>query len=98
MTTVWPVGACQVMTNMGVKGALKAAWSMPGSGSQRLLVAIARRKRRRTTTTTDDDNGNRLSQGRAASPSLTALAKRRQGHGTPNLETLKGQQTGCVEM
>ena len=96
MTTEWPVRACQVMTNMGVKGAI--AWSMPAPGSQRALVAIARRKRRRTTTTTDSDHGNRLSQGRAASPSLTAFAKRRPDQYTPNLETLKGQQTGWVEM
>ena len=87
------------MTNMGVKGALKAAWSMPGSGSQRLLVAIARRQRRRTTTTTtDNDNGTRLPQGVTASQLLTALAKRRPDQYTPNLETLKGQQTGWVEM
>ena len=86
------------MTNMGVKGA-KAAWSMPIIGSQRLLVAIARRQRRRTTTTTtDSDHGNRLSQGLAACQTLTAFAKRRPDQYTPNLETLKGQQTGWVEM
>ena len=96
MTAEWPVGACQVMTSMGVKGA-KAAWSMPVIGSQRLLVAHARRKRRRTTTT-DIDNGNRLSQVMAACQSLTALAKRRQGHCTSKIERLKGQQKEWVEM
>ena len=98
MTAEWPVGACQVMTNMGVKGALKAAWSMPGSGSQRLLVAIARRKRRRTTTTTDNDNGNRLSQVMAACQSLTAFAQRRPDHHTSKIETAQAIAGEWVEM
>ena len=98
MTTVWPVRACQVMTNMGVKGA-KRRGQCRAPAANALLVAIARRQRRRTTTTTtNDDNGNRLSQGRAASPSLTAFAKRRPDQYTPNLDTLKGQRTGWVEM
>ena len=97
MTIEWPVGACQVMTNMGVKGA-KAAWSMPVIGSQRLLVAIARRRRRRTTTTkTDSDHGNRLSQGMAACQSLTAFAERRPDQCTSKIERLKAQKAEWVD-
>ena len=95
MTAEWPVGAYQVVTNMGVKGA--AAWSMPIVGSHRPLVAHARRKRRRTTTLTTT-NRTRVSQGMAAGQSLTALAKRRPDRFPSEIEMFKAQQTERVDM